>query len=437
MVSMMVNSHYTVPSIKGFDIQNHVGVRSTSTLRFNAGEGLRRRPFVVRASESRDGHVKKMGMSVAQCEAAVVSGNVHEAPPVPPTPAVPTGTPGIQPLQLNRRPRRNRKSTALRKSFQEANLSPANFIYPLFIHEGEEDTPIGAMPGCYRLGWRHGLVEEVRKARDVGVNNIMLFPKVPDALKSPTGDEAYDDNGLVPRAIRLLKDKYPDLVIYTDVALDPYSSGGHDGIVREDVIINDEMVYQLCKQAVSQARAGADVISPSDMMDGRVAADMVVVALMHGELVLGIFLPNTIIANQTMPFRHANSFYGPFHEAINSSPCFGDKRMYQMNPANYREALIEAREDEAEGADILLARISPFLGTLDVIKLLKDKFHLPIAAYQVSGEYSIIKAGGLLKMIDEEKVMIESLICLRRAGAGIILTYFALAAARRLWGEKN
>jgi porphobilinogen synthase len=143
----------------------------------------------------------------------------------------------------------------------------------LFIHEGEDDAPIGAMPGCYRLGWRHGLLDEVYKARDVGVNSFVLFPKVPDALKTPTGDEAYNDNGLVPRTIRLLKDKFPDIVIYTDVALDPYSSDGHDGIVREDgVIMNDETVYQLCKQAVSQARAGADVVSPSDMMDGRVGA---------------------------------------------------------------------------------------------------------------------------------------------------------------------
>ncbi|GLT47123.1 hypothetical protein SLA2020_208400 [Shorea laevis] len=420
MASMMVNSHYTVPSIKGFDdIQNHVGVRpaststSTSTMRFNAAKGLRQRPFVVRASESRDGHVNKMGMSVAECEAAVVAGNVPEAPPLPPTTAVPTGTLVIQPLQLNRRTRRNRKSIALRESFQEANLSPANFIYPLFIHEGEEDTPIGAMPGCYRLGWRHGLVEEVRKARDVGVNNIMLFPKVPDTLKSPTGDEAYNDNGLVPRAIRLLKDKYPDLVIYTDVALGPYSSDGHDGIVREDgAIMNDETVHQLCKQAVSQARAGADVVSPSDMMDGRVGA-------IRSALDAGGFQHVSIMSYTA---KYASSFYGPFREALDSSPRFVDKRTCQMNPANCREALVE---------------VKPGLPYLDVVRLLKDKFHLPIAAYQVSGEYSTIKAGGLLKMIDEEKVMMESLICLRRTGADIIVTYFALAAARRLCGEKN
>ncbi|CAK9165235.1 unnamed protein product, partial [Ilex paraguariensis] len=212
-----------IPSVN----QNFVSVRPVV-------KAPRRRLYVVRASETRDGPMKKMGMSDEDCEAAVVAGNPPEAPPVPPKPAAPIGTPVVPSLPLNRRPRRNRKSLAMRAAFQETTLAPANFVYPLFIHEGEEDTPIGAMPGCYRLGWRHGLVEEVSKARDVGVNSVVLFPKVPDALKSPSGDEAYNENGLVPRAIRLLKDKYPDLVIYTDVALDPYSSDGHDGIVRED-----------------------------------------------------------------------------------------------------------------------------------------------------------------------------------------------------------
>ncbi|GFS40112.1 aldolase superfamily protein [Actinidia rufa] len=388
---------------------------------------------------------KKMGLSDAECEAAVVAGNVPKAPPVPPMPVAPAGTPVVPTLPLNRRPRRNRKSPALRAAFQETSLTPANFVYPLFIHEGEEDTPIGAMPGCYRLGWRHGLLEEVSKARDVGVNSVVLFPKVPDALKSPLGDEAYNDNGLVPRTIRLLKDKYPDLVIYTDVALDPYNSDGHDGIVREDgVIMNDETVHQLCKQAVSQvisnfsvyelfcwfyfhlqARAGADVVSPSDMMDGRVGA-------IRGALDAEGFHHVSIMSYTA---KYASSFYGPFREALDSNPRFGDKKTYQMNPANYREALVETREDESEGADILL--VKPGLPYLDIIRLLRDNSALPIAAYQVSGEYSMIKAGGVLKMIDEERVMMESLMCLRRAGADIILTYFALQAARCLCGEKR
>ncbi|MBA0623877.1 hypothetical protein Godav_009312 [Gossypium davidsonii] len=397
MASTIVNAPCTVPSVKGFETQNYVGLRPISSLRFNSGRtstsGRSRGLFVVRACERHDGHVKKIEMSIEECEAAVVAGNAPEAPPVPPKPAAPVGTPVIKPYQLTRRPRRNRKSPALRASFQETSISPANFVYPLFIHEGwyswilyvltstlvlfprpagQEDTPIGAMPGCYRLGWRHGLVEEVAKARDVGVNSIVLFPKVPDALKSPTGDEAYNDNGLVPRTIRLLKDKFPDLVIYTDVALDPYSSDGHDGIVREDgVIMNDETVHQLCKQALSQARAGADVVSPSDMMDGRVGA---IRAALDSE-----GFHHVSIMSYTA--KYASSFYGPFREALDSNPRFGDKKTYQMNPANYREALVEAHEDEAEGADILL--VKPGLPYLDIIRLLRDQSPLPIAAYQV------------------------------------------------------
>ncbi|KAL6603526.1 hypothetical protein ACP70R_043887 [Stipagrostis hirtigluma subsp. patula] len=353
------------------------------------------------------------GRSIEECEADAVAGKFPAPPPLV-RPKAPEGTPEIRPLDMTKRPRRNRKSPALRAAFQETTISPANFVLPLFIHEGEDDAPIGAMPGCYRLGWRHGLLDEVYKARDVGVNSFVLFPKVPDALKSPTGDEAYNDNGLVPRTIRLLKDKFPDIVIYTDVALDPYSSDGHDSIVREDgVIMNDETVYQLCKQAVSQARAGADVVSPSDMMDGRVGA---IRAALDAE-------------------GYASSFYGPFREALDSNPRFGDKKTYQMNPANYREALLETAADEAEGADILL--VKPGLPYLDVIRLLRDNSALPIAAYQVSGEYSMIKAGGALGMVDEEKVMMESLMCLRRAGSDIILTYFARQAATVLSGMRS
>ncbi|KAL6492890.1 Delta-aminolevulinic acid dehydratase 1, chloroplastic [Orobanche gracilis] len=433
------------------------------------------RMLTVRAGEIRDGGrtIKKTGRRDEECEAAVVAGNIPEAPPVPRKPAAPDGTPVVSSIQISRRPRRNRRSPALRDAFQETTLRPSNLVYPLFIHEGEEDMPIGAMPGCYWLGWRHGLLEEVSKARDVGVNSIVLFPKVPNALKTSTGDEAYNENGLVPRTIRLLKHKYPDLVIYTDVALDPYSSDGHDGIVREDgVVMNDETVHQLCKQAVAQlldayascsmlmraarclcgekskkhgvvlviihwiviesgrradtgAKAGADVVSPSDMMDGRVGSIRVALdaeGFQH-------------VSIMSYTAKYASSFYGPFREALGSNPRFGDKKTYQMNPANYREALIETREDESEGADILL--VKPGLPYLDIIRLLRDNSPLPIAAYQVSGEYSMIKAGGVLKMIDEERVMMESLMCLRRAGADIILTYFALQAARCLCGEKR
>ncbi|MQM19804.1 hypothetical protein Taro_052818 [Colocasia esculenta] len=215
---------------------------------------------------------------------------------------------------------------------------------------------------------------DVYKARDVGIKSFVLFPKIPDALKSPTGDEAYNDNSLVPRAIRLLKDKFPDIVIYSDVALDPYNSDGHDGIVREDgLIMNDETVHQLCKQAVSQARAGADVVSPSDMMDGCVAA-------IRSALDAEGFQDVSIMSYTA---KYASAFYGPFREALDSNPRFGDKKTYQMDPTNYREALVETHTDVAEGADILL--VKPALPYLDVIRLLRENSALPIAAYQASG----------------------------------------------------
>ncbi|KAF7097417.1 hypothetical protein CFC21_099238 [Triticum aestivum] len=387
--------------------------------------GPKQRSLAVRVSSEQEAAAAvraPSGRSIEECEADAVAGR-FPAPAAFVRPKAPDGTPEIRPLDMAKRPRRNRRSPALRAAFQETTISPANLVLPLFIHEGEEDAPIGAMPGCFRLGWQHGLLDEVYKARDVGVNSFVLFPKVPDALKSPTGVEAYNDNGLVPRTIRLLKDKFPDIIVYTDVALDPYSSDGHDGIVREDgVILNDETVYQLCKQAVSQARAGADVVSPSDMMDGRVGA-------IRSALDAEGFNDVSIMSYTA---KYASSFYGPFREALDSNPRFGDKKTYQMNPANYREALLETAADEAEGADILL--VKPGLPYLDIIRLLRDNSALPIAAYQVSGEYSMIKAGGALNMIDEEKVMMESLMCLRRAGADVILTYFARQAAVVLCG---
>ncbi|OAE28926.1 hypothetical protein AXG93_2960s1030 [Marchantia polymorpha subsp. ruderalis] len=398
--------------------------------------------------------------TIEESEAAVVAGNAPWAPPPAAKPQAPAGTPSVSTLvwtnlmnseafcvilsslvvnsldfflygilvdgmHLPSRPRRNRKSLALRNAFQETVITPANFILPLFVHEGEKNSPIGAMPGCQRLGWRHGLIEEVYKARDVGVNSVVLFPKVPDALKSATADECYNEDGLVHRSIRLLKDKFPDLVIYTDVALDPYNSDGHDGICREDgVIMNDETVHQLCKQAVSQARAGADVVSPSDMMDGRIGA-------IRTALDAEGFTDVSIMAYTA---KYASAFYGPFREALDSNPRFGDKKTYQMNPGNYREALIETRADEREGADILM--VKPAMPYLDVIRLLRDSSPLPISAYQVSGEYSMIKAASAAGMLDERKAILESLLCIKRAGADVILTYFALQAARYLCGEE-
>eukprot|EP00850_Spirogloea_muscicola_P024108 SM000443S16315 [mRNA] locus=s443:20343:23386:- [translate_table: standard] len=317
------------------------------------------------------------------------------------------------------------------------------------------------MPGCSRLGWRHGLIDEVYKARDVGVNSVVLFPKVPDALKSPTGDEAFNPDGIVPRSIRLLKDRFPDLMIYTDVALDPYNSDGHDGIVREDgVIMNDETVHQLCKQAVCQAKAGADCVAPSDMMDGRVGA-------IREALDMEGFTEVSIMAYTA---KFASALYGPFREALDSNPKSGDKKTYtlvtlptvhdksalnmgnsglssglarhtllstcsyQMDPKRFTEALTELECDEAEGADIVM--VKPAGHYHHVIRLLRDNTSLPVAAYQVSGEYAKIKFGAMHGAINEEADMMESLVCIKSAGANIILTYFAIDAARVLAGER-
>ncbi|CAH2035587.1 unnamed protein product [Thlaspi arvense] len=419
MTSSMFRSPCKIPSMKGLEQKSYVGLKAaTYNVRIN--------PF--RSIE--------VACQLQRFDSAMIwPVHAHEALLVPSKPAAPTITtkPAMppmpsklakplidQPLQLNQRPRRNRKSPTHRAAFQESNVSPENFIYPLFIHQGEVDIPIKTMPGCYMLGWRHGLIEEVAKARDVGVNSIMLYPKVPVALMSPTGEEAFNDNGLVQRTVRLLKDRFLDLVIYADVNFDEYSLSGHGGIVREDgVILNDETIHQLRKQAVSQARAGTDVVCTSEMLDGRVGA---VRAALDAEGFHHVSIMSYSV-------KYTSSLYGRFRKVEL------DKKTYQINPANSREALIEAREDEAEGADILM--VKPALPSLDIIRLLKNQTLLPIGACQVSGEYSMIKAAGLMKMIDEEKVMMESLICLRRAGADLILTYFALEAATIICGENR
>lgn len=318
---------------------------------------------------------------------------------------------------LPHRPRRNRKNPTIRAMIREHHVGPEHFIYPLFIHAGEGDVPIGAMPGCSRLALT-GLVREVEAARAVGVNAFALFPAVADELKRPDGREAFNRDGLVPRAIKLLKAKWPDVVLVTDVALDPYNSDGHDGIVAPDGrILNDETVAVLCKQAVCQARAGADVIAPSDMMDGRVAA---IRLALDGEG----FTEVSILAYTA---KYASGFYGPFREALDSAPKSGDKKTYQMDPANSREALREAALDAAEGADMLM--VKPAGPYLDVIAGLRAATTLPIAAYQVSGEYAMLKAASERGWLDEERAVLESLLGIRRAGADVILTYYAKQAA--------
>lgn len=320
-------------------------------------------------------------------------------------------------LNMLQRPRRNRKHPAIRAFLRETYLGPEHLIYPLFIHAGEDDVPIGAMPGCRRLG-RKGLMAEVEAARAVGVNIIALFPAVAEALKTPDGREAYNPDGLVPQTLKALKDRWPDLVVVTDVALDPYNSDGHDGIVAPDGrILNDETVEALCRQALCQAQAGADIVAPSDMMDGRVQA-------LRETLDSEGFTEVSILAYTA---KYASAFYGPFREALDSAPRAGDKKTYQMDPGNAREALREAELDEVEGADILM--VKPAGPYLDILCSLRRATNLPLAAYQVSGEYAMLKAAAERGFLDEKRVVLESLLGIRRAGADVIFTYYARQAA--------
>lgn len=329
-----------------------------------------------------------------------------------------------QKLNLPIRPRRNRKNAAVRGLSRETLLAPEDLIYPLFIHEDESDYPIESMPGCYRWSLK-GLVKEVGEAYQVGVRAVVFFPKIEDDLKTSKGEECFNPDGLVPRAIQAVKEAYPDVVVITDVALDPYNADGQDGIVIEGddgelKILNDETVEILCQQALCHANAGADIVSPSDMMDGRVGAIR--------EVLDGAGHKDVSILSYTA--KYASAYYGPFRGALDSAPKVGDKKTYQMDPANSREALREADLDVAEGADMLM--VKPAGPYLDVVRLIRDTFDVPLAAYQVSGEYLMIKSAAKDGWIDEEKVVMESLLGIKRAGADMILTYFAKDVAARL-----
>jgi porphobilinogen synthase len=318
------------------------------------------------------------------------------------------------------RPRRNRKSPAIRDLCRETSLSRDDLIYPLFLHADPGDTPLESLPGQTRWGL-DGLEAEVGRAVALGLSAVVLFPKIEDALKTSDGREATNPDGLVPLALRRLRAAYPDLCLITDVALDPYSSDGHDGLVAPDGrILNDETVEVLCQQALTQARAGADVIAPSDMMDGRVGA---IRAALDGE-----GFSEVSILSYTV--KYASAYYGPFRGALDSAPRGGDKKTYQMDPANAREALRELALDEAEGADMVM--VKPAGPYLDVLRAVREATHLPVAAYQVSGEYLALHAAAASGWLDLEAVVLESLLGIRRAGADMILTYFAPDAARWL-----
>lgn len=325
-------------------------------------------------------------------------------------------------LMLPIRPRRNRKSAAIRGLVRETVLSPSDLIYPLFIHEDPGDVPIESMPGCHRWSLE-GLVAEVGRAHSVGVRSVVFFPKIEEARKTPRGEECFNPEGLVPRAIRAVKAAYPDVAVITDVALDPYNSDGHDGIVsgagEELKILNDETVAILSRQALCHAEAGADMVSPSDMMDGRIGA-------IREALDEADFEEVSILSYAV---KYASAYYGPFRGALDSAPKAGDKKTYQMDPANSREALREVDLDISEGADIVM--VKPAGPYLDVISLVRDAVDVPVAAYQVSGEYLMIKSAARDGWVDEEKVVMESLLGIKRAGADMILTYFAKDVAAR------
>jgi porphobilinogen synthase len=327
-------------------------------------------------------------------------------------------------MDLPIRPRRNRKSPAVRGLVRETVLSPADLIYPLFLHDGPDDQPIASMPGCTRWSLP-GLLEEAGSAHALGIPAVVLFPAIAEEKKSPRADEAWNEDGLIPRAIRALKAAHPSLAVITDIALDPYNSDGHDGIVGRWPdgglrVLNDETIGVLCRQALCHARAGADMVAPSDMMDGRVAA-------LREALDDHDFQEVSILAYTA---KYASAYYGPFRGALDSAPKEGDKMTYQMDPANAREALREALLDESEGADILM--VKPAGPYLDILCRLREATPLPLAAYQVSGEYLMIKSAAAAGWLDETKTVMESLLGIKRAGADMILTYFAKQAARAL-----
>ncbi|MEX0719471.1 MAG: porphobilinogen synthase [Balneolaceae bacterium] len=314
--------------------------------------------------------------------------------------------------------RRLRKSPAIRDLVQENRLHPSDFIAPIFIVEGEnQKEEISSMPGYFRYSL-DTLGEELEELISVGIRSVLLFVKVPDAKKDNEGTEALNEDGLMQQSVGFIKENYPDLWVMTDVALDPYSSYGHDGIVKEGEIMNDASVELLAQMAVSHAKAGADMVAPSDMMDGRIGA-------MRKALDEKGFTNIGIMAYSA---KYASSFYGPFRDALDSAPGFGDKKTYQMNPANVQEALREVELDIEEGADIVM--VKPGLPYLDVIRAVKEKCNIPVAAYNVSGEYAMIKAAAEKGWLNEEEAMMESLLAFKRAGADLIATYFAKEAAR-------
>tara|TARA_B100000427_G_scaffold89266_1_gene73644 strand:- start:689 stop:1681 length:993 start_codon:yes stop_codon:yes gene_type:complete len=322
------------------------------------------------------------------------------------------------------RPRRLRSSNAIRNLVAETTLTPADLIMPIFVKDSVTDKePIFSIPGIYRHSIQSA-IEQCKRIRDLGINAVALFPGIDNSLKTPQANEALNINGFYYEAISAIKDSNPELLIISDVALDPYSSDGHDGLVKGSLIANDETIEILAKMALYQAKAGTDIIAPSDMMDGRVEAirNTLENAQYH----------NTLIMSYAV--KYASSFYRPFRDALESAPKKGDKKTYQMNPSNKKEALKEAKLDEEEGADILMIKPASIYG--DIIHSIKKETTLPIAAYHVSGEYSMLKAASDKGFLNYETILFETLLSIKRAGANMILTYGAIDAAMLLNNKK-
>jgi porphobilinogen synthase len=314
---------------------------------------------------------------------------------------------------MMRRPRRNRKSQVIRDMVEETQVSVKDLIFPIFLIDGHnKKSEVESMPGIYRLSGDL-ILKEIEACMNLGIRAFDIFPAVEEQFKDSTATRSYDPDFFYLRTLREIKKAFPEACIMTDVAMDPYSSDGHDGIVKDGKILNDETLEVLGQMALAQADTGIDIIGPSDMMDGRVG------------YIRNILDSNgfTDVSIMSYTAKYASGFYNPFRDALDSAPKFGDKKTYQMNPANRSEALVEAELDTAEGADFLM--VKPALAYLDVIRLLKDNSVLPIAAYNVSGEYAMIKAASLKGWLDGARVMQEVLLSMKRAGADIILTYFA------------
>ena len=316
-------------------------------------------------------------------------------------------------MYLQRRNRILRKSVAIRSLVAETILTPNDFIVPLFIDEGENvKTEIASMPNYYRNSV-DVTVKEIKELWSMGLRSVLLFVKAKDETKDNTGKEAWNADGLMQRSIKAIKDACPEMVVMTDVALDPYSSYGHDGIVKDGDIVNDETVDALVKMSVSHAVAGADFVAPSDMMDGRIGA------IREGLEESGF----TKVGIMAYSAKYASCFYGPFRDALDSAPGFGDKKTYQMNYANRIEAIKETLQDVEEGADIVM--VKPALAYLDIIREVKNAVNVPVSAYNISGEYAMIKAAAKMGWINEDKAILEVLTSIKRAGADLIATYFA------------